>query len=111
MSEEQNNDNVTLADIQDEIKSMREEAKTQHKQTAIMSGLGVGGAICFLGISILVTVQASPHWRWFHAYFFIALGFGLVVYCWLTWRKLKKQKAHTGKNAKANILNTRQQDS
>jgi len=111
MSEEQNNDNVTLADIQDEIKSMRNEAKRQHAETAIMSGLGVAGAICFLGISILVTAQASPHWRWFDAYFFVAVGFGFVVYFSLMWRKLRKGLIKAGENAKANTSNTEQHGS
>lgn len=98
MSEKQNEDNVTLGSIWKEIKSMRKEAKIQHWQAAIISGMGVAGAICFLGISTWVATALSPDWQWFDSLFFILLGVGLLAYFGRMERKLRKERIKAGEN-------------
>ena len=97
MSKKQNEDKVTLGRIWEEIKCMKKEAEVQHRQALIVSGMGVAGAICFLGISIWVATKLSPNWQWFDSLFFILLGMGFLVYFSVMERKLRRERREVRK--------------
>jgi len=100
MSEEQNNDNVTLADIQDEIKSMREEvqseieslkhtAKIHHERALTYSGVSVAAGVTCLGAGMLIATLASVPVYLFDGILFLVLGYGCLQYLLVRDKKLR----------------------
>lgn len=63
MSEEQNNDSITLADIRDQVKSMRKEIdsirKAQLRKT-LLSGLVLPLIVALVAFVVLYQVQIKP---------------------------------------------------
>lgn len=110
MSEEQNQDNVTLAAIQKEIKDMRDDAKVQHQEikkefedmrddakaqhkdslyfAAYVLSVGVG----LVGISFLVSLMSPPCRQMFNAVGFVLLGGGGAVYFYWKGKKLREEQ-------------------
>lgn len=87
---EQNN-SVTLADIQNEIKSMRKEAQIQYRYTLYFSGFGIAVAVALLGVSIYTMTLVSPRWQVIDGIGILLLGIGFAVYCWSKRRGLRRE--------------------
>jgi len=90
-------DSISLADIQDEIQLMRDEAEKRHsesmkqfQQSSTFTAYAIGGAVVFLGISFL-TPMLSCYAQKINARGFIAIGMGFAIYCWLKARRLRRR--------------------
>ena len=84
MFEQQNNDEVTLADIQREVKCIREEirggikstqdgAKIRHERALSFNAMAIAAAIIILGCSAFIT-------EWWQGFFLVAFGLGWFIY-------------------------------
>ena len=59
MPEEQNHDDVTLADIQKDIRDMRDDAKVQHLDSKLFAAYLFSGAVFLAGLGFHAVSSAS----------------------------------------------------
>jgi len=95
MSEETSD--VSLSEIYNEVKLLREEAEKQYKENTkryrsnrYAWGYALGAAVTLVGISLWVTVLVSPTWQKIDASCLIVLGAAFIAYCIYRQRKLGK---------------------
>jgi len=94
MAEEQNHDNVTLADIQKDIKDMRNAAKTQYRGSLYLAAYIFSGGVALVGTSFFVPL-ITPYWQMFNALGFMLLGGGGAAYCYWKMRKIREKQTKT----------------
>ena len=98
MAEEQNHDSVTLADIMEKIKDMRNEAEAQHQDSKLFAAYLFSGAVLLAGIGFYMPL-ITPYWQMSNAVGFMSLGMGSAIGL-LTYHQLlerRKRKALKGK--------------
>ena len=83
---------VSLVDIYNEIRVMREEARRQHRDTLYFAGFAVAIAVIVLGVSVWSTTQFSPGWQQIDAAFYMAIGFVVAAYLFVARRRLIKHR-------------------
>lgn len=87
MPEEQNQDNVTLADILDEV-------ERQHQDSKLFAAYIFSAGVALVGASFFVPL-ITPYWQMFNALGFIVLGMGSAAY--IFWKRSKLWKKQTKK--------------
>jgi len=90
MPEEQNHDNVTLADILNEIKGMRDEGKRQHRHSVLISGLSIVFGMTFVGLGVCIASNVSS-FEWWQGVTIIICG--AAVYAWLVYLYRRSKKS------------------
>lgn len=91
MPEEQNQDNVTLADMLKEIKDMRDDAKAQHQRSLRFAAYLFSCAVVLAGLGFYVPLVSPLGWQSSNAVAFIALGMGSAMGL-LTYQLLERRK-------------------
>lgn len=100
MPEEQSHDNVTLADILEEIKDMGGDVEAQYRDSSYFAAYIFSGGVALVGTSFFVPL-ITPYWQMFNALGFILLGMGSATYIFWKRRKLRKEQARKRKALKA----------